>query len=549
MYRLRNLLLILLVGLILVVGIAIKHRQPIRRLDTLSWSGIRDALSGVSQERRPTTQPPSSTAKNKDRGSTHRLASVKSSLHTPTRPNVIFMMADDLGYGDVHYNGGNADTPNLDAMAAGPNSVLLTRYYAGAPVCSPTRGSVLTGRNPNRYCIWKANEMHGKPDFVVGSQHPLPPSEITIAEILKEQGYHTAVFGKWHLGDLKQVDGGNEKWPVSHPGMHGFDSWWVTPASTPTFQPNCACFDESHCSEHNHYGSAFTSCMNYYTIDSSNTNQLKGWPEPVAGDDSLFLYERLSEYLESVSKTSKPFFIYFPFHTVHKWYLASSQYQKLYQSRNYSLNEADYYGAISAMDEVVGKIQTLLHQYNVYNNTMLWFTSDNGPAYNSPGQTAGLRGRKQTLWEGGIRVPGIIQWPDVIQENRESNFPVVSSDLLPTVCDILGVDLPSDRPMDGISVLPFLRGEATQRNKSIAWAYTRFNRTHAYALTRGRYKVYTEYDNVKVIRKNLYDIVSDKAESKDIFARRKKLFESMKTELDRWRKSIIESATKEVKCV
>ncbi len=166
-------------------------------------------------------------------------------LEENSLPNIIFTMADDLGYGDVGYNGGNASTPNLDAMASGPHTIHLTRYYSGGPVCSPTRGTVLTGRNHNRYCIWSANTGSNRDDFVVPETMPLPPSEITVAEILKKQGYQTAIFGKWHLGDLKAQKGGNKQWPVSHPGMHGFDEWLVTLRSAPTTNLNCACYNET----------------------------------------------------------------------------------------------------------------------------------------------------------------------------------------------------------------------------------------------------------------------------------------------------------------
>ena len=486
----------------------------------------------------------------KARSDTHSEVKIQSSSLNPT--NIIFMVADDLGYGDVYYNGGTADTPNLDAMAAGPNSIHLTRYYSGAPVCSPTRGSVLTGRNPNRYCLWKANAQGGSMDFTVASKYPLPPTETTIAEILKEHGYHTAVFGKWHIGDLKEVRGGNNKWPVSHPGMHGFDEWWVTPSSAPTFQTNCACFSHAHCPVGHYIYKPTQSCLNYYTMDSSK-NKLISWPNPISGDDSFFLFRRLSEYLDSRAHTKQPFFIYLPFHTVHHRYLATKFYQDLYLSRNYSLDQADYYGAISAMDEVVGYIRALLSQYNMTNNTMLWFTSDNGPARNTPGRTAGLRGRKYTLWEGGIRVPGIIEWPAVIQENRKSDFPVVSSDLLPTACDIIGVEPPQDRPLDGMSLLPFIRGEVIERNKSIGWAYQitegNFNGKYSTALIRAQYKLIVVYHSGRSAKGQLYDLVNDPFEKTDISTLHKGLVKSMKEELEEWRKSLIWSATKEVNCV
>ncbi len=472
------------------------------------------------------------------------------SLRLDALPNVIFMMADDMGYGDVHYNGGKANTPNLDIMVSGPNSIHFTRFYASAPVCSPTRGSVLTGRNPYRYCIWNPNIMGPTSDFTVPSKYPLPASEITVGEILKEHGYHTAVFGKWHIGDLKAVKGGHKKWPVSHPGMHGFDEWWVTPSSAPTFKLNCACFNTSQCPV-GHYPESIKSCRNYYTVDS-NTRELKGWPEAITTDDSYYMYERLSEFLKLMKERKRPYFVYFPFHTAHIRYLATPTYRNLYLARGHSLNEADYYGAISAMDEVVGLVRAVLRHHNMHDNTMLWFTSDNGPENDTPGETAGLRGRKYTLWEGGTRVPGIIEWPAIIKENRKSDFPVVTSDLLPTMCDILGVDPPMDRPIDGMSILPFLRGEMKERNTSIAWQYTisdNINGGHAATLIRGPYKLYASYNGDKLIKTYLYDVVKDRSETKDISADHKDLVQSMKTELNDWKHSVRESATKRVKCM
>ena len=137
--------------------------------------------------------------------------------------------------------------------------------------------------------------------------------------------------------------------------------------------------------------------------------------------------------------------------------------------QKYDLKQRDYYGAISEMDEAMGRLRKLLKDLGIKNNTLLWFSSDNGPATNrSPGKTNGLRGMKGSLYEGGIRVPGMIEWPDVITSNKKSSFPVVSSDLLPTVLDILGINKPSDsRPIDGISILPLLQGKVKHRNQSI----------------------------------------------------------------------------------
>ena len=219
-------------------------------------------------------------------------------------PNIVFMMADDLGYGDVGYNGGNATTPNLDAMASGANTIHLTRYYSGGPVCSPTRGTVLTGRNHNRYCVWSANTGSNKDDFVVPERMPLPTSEITVADILKKHGYQTAMFGKWHLGDFKVLPEGNKKWPVSHPGMHGFDEWWGTERSAQSANLNCACFNDSEkLCVMGHYTN-LPPCFNYYTVSDNGT--LKGMDQPLFGDDTHFIVSLFEEYLKKATATGKP---------------------------------------------------------------------------------------------------------------------------------------------------------------------------------------------------------------------------------------------------
>ena len=362
----------------------------------------------------------------------------KSSSTTPTRkPNVIFAMADDLGWGDIQYNNGNANTPNLNEMARSPNAILLQRYYSGGPVCSPTRGTVLTGRNHNRYCLWTANTGFNRPDFTKPQPMPLPLSEITVAELMKEAGYSTALFGKWHLGDFKKLKGGNKKWPVSHPGLHGFDQWQATERSAQTCTTNCGCFPDAKCINGRYRGSP--SCTNYYTNISES---LEGWPEPIPEGDSHFIWSLAENYIKEQVKADRPFFLYLPFHAVHIRYVATDYYRNMYQEQNSNLSQnlIDYYGAISEMDDVIGKLRNLLQELGIKNNTLLWFSSDNGPEGLSPGVTNGLRGMKGSLYEGGVRVPSIIEWPDVISGNKISSFPVVSSDLLPTVCDILGIN-------------------------------------------------------------------------------------------------------------
>ena len=471
-------------------------------------------------------------------------------------PNFVFLLADDLGYGDVGYNGGRAETPCLDAMAAGKHSLLLTRSYSGAPVCSPTRGTLLTGRNHNRYCMWMANWAGMCNDGECPSRMPLPTTEISVAEILRSRGYRTAVFGKWHVGDLIAQEGGHSIWPVSHPGMHGFEEWLVTERSGITATPNCGCFQNTTCIMGHCHTKAKQYCRNYYSYSQEN-DRVEGYPEPIQGDDSHFILGKFQDYLERVTKTGTPFFVYLPFHTVHARFLAVEPYLSYYTSRGYDAITADYYGAITAMDAVIGKIRDLLREYRVSENTVLWFTSDNGPAKpkvegKPTGSTGGLRGWKGSLYEGGIRVPGIIEWPRMITENRESQFPVVTTDFLPTVCDILGVQPPTDRPIDGISILPLVRNSSQHRDKPIPFAFRitdGFESSFSAVLNGDRFKLIVKYKDRKAERFSLYNIVSDPAETVDLSREHPEVVEAMSRELQSWLKSVEKSGKKEVGCL
>ena len=467
-------------------------------------------------------------------------------------PNIVFMVADDLGYGDVGYNEGLAQTPNLDQMARGPNTIHLSRYYSSAPVCSPTRGSLLTGRNHNRYCMWYANVGSDADDFVIPERMPLPPTELTVAEVLKSKGYKTALFGKWHLGDLKPVERGSARWPVSHPGMHGFSEWLVTERASPTHNLNCACFENasSNCQPLGHYNN-LPPCSNYYSINhAQNSTRLEPLDAPVQGDDSEFLVERFENFLEKAVDNKSPFFVVIAFHTVHVRYIASPENANMYLSMDYDRNQADYYGAITGMDSAVGRVRQLLKQHNISHNTMLWFTSDNGPLSSSPGSTGGLKGSKGTLYEGGIRVPGLIEWPAMIAQNRVTDFPVVSSDLFPTVNDMLN-QTSTGLLLDGISLLPMIRNEQSTRNSTIKWAFkipADFSRKYNAAISGDRFKLYATYNNNRVVSAYLYDLVDDPKESADVKERHGYMFAGMKQELEEWRQSVIHSAKYESQC-
>ena len=439
----------------------------------------------------------------------------------PARPNIIFALADDLGWNGVGYNGGEALTPNLDEMSRSSGTVRLERHYSGSPVCSPTRGTVLTGRNHNRYCIWGANSYSSaKGDFGTVQKKPLPQTEISVAKVLKRFGYSTACFGKWHLGNFMPVNAaGRKPTKVSHPGLHGFDQWWATEASAPTSYLNCGCFKDTK----NVNKLCRNGCTNYHTNDTNGS--IISLSAPIMTEDALFIWEHTERFIREQVNLKKPFFLYLPFHNVHSPIVTTDDYSSRYRSNSILKSKQErkyinYLGSISALDDVIGRIRGLLKELNINNNTIFWFTSDNGP---SPQYQGRLRGYKKTFYEGGIRVPGLIEWPDVIHKNKKSKFSVVTNDFLPTVYDILGTNPIDDRPLDGISVLPFLQGKINKRKRNIIWAKAgskgRKLKWTTVAIANQNYKLIAHYDNEganKMINYELFNLSTDELESTNL---------------------------------
>ena len=472
----------------------------------------------------------------------------QSCMSSNSCPNIVYLLADDLGYGDVEYNGGQAVTPHLKAMANGPHSIHFSRFYSGGPTCSPTRGTLLTGRNHNRYCIWHADIGSGaEEDLTCPSLMPLPHSEVTVAEILKEIGYRTAIYGKWHVGDLKPIEGGNEKWPISNPSTNGFTDWLVTERISSSVLPNCKCSSSFSCTLN---GTEYDvpRCFNYWYMNPL-THKLEKYNGQVF-EDSHFLVDQFEEFLKR-RHTRKPFFVELSFHSVHSKYFATPFWSEYYKHVK-SSKKIHYLGATSAMDEAIGRVRAVLQKYNIYNNTIVWFSSDNGPQRGGPGSTGGLRGRKGSLWEGGIRVPGIIEWPAVIKGNRKSSTPVVTSDFLPTVADIVGYELPPSLQIDGISILPLLQKRRKRRESNINFAFHikrgQFNSSFSGAVVGDQYKYYVEYRNGSMENFYLFDLELDRAETTNVSSSNVDLTKSMKAELEQFLLSVNESAT-QVGCI
>ena len=429
-------------------------------------------------------------------------------------------MCDDMGYGDPQCFNPDSPihTPHIDDMAA--SGLKFTRFYSAAPVCSPTRGSCLTGRHPYRYGIYFANTGHIK------------PQEITLPELLSQQGYATGHFGKWHLGTLtKTVKDANRGGPkgtqhFAPPSQHGYSDSFVTESKVPTYDPlispkgaNKYAWDflqEGQASES--YGTAYW---------DHNGNSVT---ENTSGDDSRVIMDRAIPFIEKAVDQDKPFFTAIWFHAPHLPVVAGPNHVARY--KEHDVYERNYYGCITALDEQVGRLRNRLTELGVRDNTMVWFCSDNGPEGQSgkaPGSAGGLRGRKRSLYEGGIRVPGILEWPAVVKQGSVTSVPAVTSDYLPTILDVLGLEYPDDRPVDGVSLLPVIKEDRQVRGQ-----YIGFQSKNQVAWIGDEYKIYSANGGKSW---ELYNLASDASEKADAASWHKDLVHKLAADANAWLKS------------
>ena len=456
----------------------------------------------------------------------------------PEQPNVILIMADDLGYGDLAcYGNTKAKTPHLDQMAS--DGVKLTRFYAAAPVSSPTRASCLTGRHPYRVNIpWAGDGF-------------LPMEEITIAEALKSYGYATGHFGKWHVGTLSKTmkqsyfPGEVDPNHYSPPWKNGFDECFTTESMVPTYNPYYMVgpyFEtEGYQYVQNIAVAKGQRTDGFVWRDRFWTGEGKMVDEWLEGDVSKIVMDKAMDFMERKTEDGKPFLSLIWFHTPHSPVVAGDDDRALYPTLD--IQEQHWFGAITAMDRQVGRLREWLKENGLAENTIIWFCSDNGPSYqNTINSNGGLRDKKAALYEGGIRVPAIVEWPAKILQAEESGLLSYTSDLYPSILWACGVDLPQGQPqLDGTNVLQeIIKGDKKERNiyfqsplpgrlsKNIKADQEQF------AVIGDQYKLIS-IDNGDTYQ--LYDLKSDKKESKDIAAEHTTLVAQMKKELEEWRVS------------
>ena len=443
-----------------------------------------------------------------------------STVSIAQKPNIILIMADDLGYGDVGYNNPIIKTPSIDKMAK--EGVQFNRFYVSVPVCSPTRGSILTGRNPYRYGIYSANVGH------------LKKEELCLAEVLKTANYTTGHFGKWHLGTLTtaETDGNrgklNDSSHYSPPWRNGFDVSFSTEARVSTWDP--LVIPANYDVEPGNKKAGEPIGASYWIGEGQKeTSNLQG-------DDSRIIMDRVIPFVENSAREKKNFFAVVWFHTPHLPVVTSEHYRNFY--KEYSEEEQHYYGAITAMDEQIGRLRSVLNELKIDENTIILFSSDNGPegptkSGKNQGSALDFRGRKRSLYEGGIRVPAIMIWPDAIKAHQKIDVPVTTTDIFPTLLSILKLS-PSNlvKPIDGINIFPFIQGKKT-RSSPICFQFN--NQT---AVIDDQFKLYSRDRGVTY---ELYDILSDKSETKNLYSEKKDIAEHLKKILADWLQSCKQS--------
>lgn len=483
------------------------------------------------------------------------LAALGPALASAAPPNIVLLMGDDHGWEETGYHGHpHVKTPVLDEMAAA--GLRMDRFYAAHPNCSPTRGSFLTGRHPNRFGT-----------FAPGWS--FRPEEVTLAHVLRKAGYHCGHFGKWHVGPVKSAS------PVS-PGAMGFHEWL------------------SH--------------DNFFELNPSLSRD-GGPPEVIAGESSEILVREAIRFIDRAGQGGKPFFTIVWFGSPHEPYSGLPGDLALYDDLPAKYSEKkvrltsnetggqvtrpqgevlrERYAEITAMDRAIGTLRKHLAAQGLRENTLLFYCGDNGTSADAS-LASPHRGVKGQVYEGGVLVPGIIEWPARIPQPRRTTVRAHTSDLLPTLCALAGQPMPV-RPLDGIDLLPLLDGKLTQRPGPIHfWAFNTSRLSAAKAepyidpvlqqgttplaklaggkatrdfqnfrqpaigeddylgpraIIDGRFKLVLHEPRMGEPKRELFDLDADPAEKSDLFAQQPAIAVKLQTQLRQWQQSVLNSLT------
>jgi N-acetylgalactosamine-6-sulfatase len=419
-------------------------------------------------------------------------------------PNFVVILADDMGWGDAGMNGcPDIETPNIDSIAR--QGVRMTQFYANAPECTPTRCALLTGRYQQRVggleCAIGVNNI-GRYDEAAWLQSRgelgLPVTELTLPRILKDAGYDTACVGKWHLGYLEKF------WP----SKHGFD----------------------------HTFTLLGGGADYYTHAEQNegAGQVHLYENGIKTDKKGYLTDLFTEgavsWLKQRSK-SKPFFLYLPYTAPHAPIQDPSDFDaKSGTAPHRNKDRRAFAAVVERMDNGVGAVLQQLDAMGVSKDTLVLFLTDNGADPN--GRNEPFRGRKSSVYEGGIRVPCCFRWPGGLPAGRTVTQLGMTMDLLPTIVSAAGLAAPSARKVDGIDLLPFLQGKRETSDRTVFWRYKR-GTSRRKAAREGPWK-YTNDSGVEA----LFNLASDPRESNDLLQSKPEVATKLKAKLAEWERDV-----------
>lgn len=382
-----------------------------------------------------------------------------------TRPNIVLILCDDLGYGDLQsYGHPHIRTPHLDRLAA--DGIRFTDFYSAAPVCSPSRVGLLTGRSPNRAGVYDWIPPGGRTRPDAREQVHLRRSEITVARRLQAAGYATCMAGKWHCNSRFNSP------EQPQPGDAGFDHWMAT-------QNNAA---PSHRNPRN------------FVRNGEPVGELEGYSCQLVVDEGMRWTER-----HVAAAPDQPFFLFLSFHEPHEPVASPPELVEKYLPVSKNRDEAEYFANVANVDTAVGRFLEFLKRIDREQNTLVVFTSDNGPetllryqrANRSHGRPGPLRGMKLWTTEAGFRVAGIMRWPARIPSGQVSATPVSALDLFPTFCALAGAEIPRDLDLDGMDISGILNGESPNptRGRPLFWCYYNAINEQRLAMRDGDWKV------------------------------------------------------------
>ncbi len=397
-----------------------------------------------------------------------------------SKPNFLLILADDCGWGEFGFQGASdVPTPHIDSIAA--QGVKFTQGYVSCPVCSPTRAGLMTGRYQTRFGHESNSGM---------KKLGLNVDEKTIADRLKPLGYSTCAVGKWHLGEVKKY----------HPLKRGYDEFYGTLANTSYFHPKLF-------------------------VDSRQS------PDVISiEDDQFYTTEqyglRVTDWIDK--HRDKPWFIYLPFNAQHNPLEAPPAYLDRF-SHIKDEKRRTFAAMMSCMDDSVGRILDKIHELGQDENTFIVFLSDNGgPTKSTTSSNLPLRGLKQMVWEGGIRVPFCMKWPGHLPEGKVYQEPVIQLDVLPTLIAAAGGKVDPDWKLDGVDLLPYITGKkTTPPHESLFWRYG-----EQWAVRHGDYKLVVGDEGSG--RPELYNLTQDISEKHDLATEQLDKVKELQSLYDTW---------------